>query len=201
VGGGSWEEVNVGDAGANYGWSVTEGPFNQGNFPDFTHPIVAYQHFGGTMNYPPGSPVYTGNVIAGGAFYVSPNMTFPAEYHEDYFYADNGASFIKRYDAVSNTVLNFATSAGSPVDLKVGSDGALYYLARGAGRVFRVQAACLADTNNTGVVDVDDLVAVILGWGPCDGCPPNSCPADVNDDCTIDVDDLVAVILGWGACP
>jgi hypothetical protein len=60
---------------------------------------------------------------------------------------------------------------------------------------------CPADINDSGAVDVDDLVAVILTWG-CTG-PPGSggCPADVNASGVVDVDDLVAVILAWGPCP
>ena len=63
---------------------------------------------------------------------------------------------------------------------------------------------CPADVNFSGVVDVDDLIAVILGWGPCPDC--NECPTDVKTvpgagNCATDVDDLVAVILGWGQCP
>jgi hypothetical protein len=58
-------------------------------------------------------------------------------------------------------------------------------------------ATCAADTNGSGAVDVDDLVSVILGWGPCGA----TCDADVNDSGAVDVDDLVAVILAWGACP
>jgi hypothetical protein len=60
--------------------------------------------------------------------------------------------------------------------------------------------ACPGDTNGSGAVDVDDLVAVILGWGPCGNCAPPNCPADVNGSCAVDVDDLIAVILGWGPC-
>ena len=53
-----------------------------------------------------------------------------------------------------------------------------------------------------GNVDVDDLLAVINGWGACN--PFITCPADVapgpagND--VVDVDDLIAVINGWGPC-
>jgi hypothetical protein len=60
--------------------------------------------------------------------------------------------------------------------------------------------SCAADTDGSGSVDVDDLVAVILGWGGCPA-PPASCPADVDDSGSVDVDDLIAVILAWGACP
>jgi hypothetical protein len=54
-----------------------------------------------------------------------------------------------------------------------------------------------ADINGDGVVDVDDLTAVILAWGPCP-VPPAPCPADIDGSGTVDVDDLVQVILGWG---
>ncbi len=47
-----------------------------------------------------------------------------------------------------------------------------------------------------GQVDVDDLIAIILNWGPCSGCA-----ADINHSGAVDVDDLIAVILGWGLCP
>jgi hypothetical protein len=61
-------------------------------------------------------------------------------------------------------------------------------------------APCPADVDDSGAVDVDDLVAVILGWGDCPK-PPASCDADIDDSGAVDVDDLVAVILGWGDCP
>ncbi len=55
------------------------------------------------------------------------------------------------------------------------------------------------DTNCDLAVDVDDLINVILHWGPCGAAMP--CAADIapvagND--TVDVDDLIAVILNWG---
>ncbi len=53
------------------------------------------------------------------------------------------------------------------------------------------------DTNGDGVVNVDDLVAVILGWGACP-TPPGRCPGDVNHDGGVNVDDLTVVILNWG---
>jgi len=59
---------------------------------------------------------------------------------------------------------------------------------------------CAGDTNCDGTVNVDDLIAVILGWGAC-AHPPGACPADVNGSGSVDVDDLIAVILAWGACP
>jgi hypothetical protein len=50
------------------------------------------------------------------------------------------------------------------------------------------------DVNGDGAVDADDLVEVILAWGPC---PPPPCPADLDDNGVVDADDLVLVILNW----
>ena len=57
-----------------------------------------------------------------------------------------------------------------------------------------------ADITGDGVVDVDDLLAVINDWGDCAApCPP-PCVADIappGGDCTVDVDDLLMVINNW----
>jgi hypothetical protein len=60
--------------------------------------------------------------------------------------------------------------------------------------------ACDADVTGDNQVDVDDLIAVILGWGACPA-PPAPCAPDIDHSGAIDVDDLIAVILGWGSCP
>jgi hypothetical protein len=54
---------------------------------------------------------------------------------------------------------------------------------------------CPADIDNSGGVNVDDLLAVINGWGASGG------PADINQDGVVNVDDLLAVINAWGTCP
>jgi hypothetical protein len=46
------------------------------------------------------------------------------------------------------------------------------------------------------VVDVDDLLVVINGWGQGQG---NT--ADITGNGLVDVDDLLQVINGWGSCP
>jgi hypothetical protein len=55
--------------------------------------------------------------------------------------------------------------------------------------------SCDGDVDGDGDVDVDDLIAVILGWG-CTG----TCAADVDGDGDVDVDDLIGVIINWGPC-
>jgi hypothetical protein len=75
-----------------------------------------------------------------------------------------------------------------------------------AGAAGPIIETCPADIAPTGapdgLVNIDDLLAVINMWGNC--ADPNNCPADIaplggND--LINVDDLLAVIGGWGACP
>jgi hypothetical protein len=56
---------------------------------------------------------------------------------------------------------------------------------------------CPADVaGDDGVVNIDDLLAVINSWGPCPGCA-----TDINDDGVVNIDDLLLVINSWGACP
>ncbi len=134
VGQGAFEEVNVGGAGRNYGWGLTEGDFDQASFPNFTRPLYAYSH---------GSGTFQGFAITGGAFYNPTTNTFPPEYGGDYFFADFVNDWINVIDPNTKEVRRFATNAGGPVDLKAGSDGSLYYLSRNAGQVLRIRYAPL----------------------------------------------------------
>ena len=129
VGQGSWEEINVGAPGANYGWPQTEGPTTAGGV---TAPLFAYRHSDSSPagNNPGG--FFTGFAIAGGAFYPA-SGSFPAGYRNSYYFADFVSSWIGRLDlANGNAAYMFARINGDPVDLRVGLDGALYVLTRGA---------------------------------------------------------------------
>lgn len=143
VGQSTFEEVNVGAAGANYGWDDTEGDFNQGAFPNYTRPIIAYHHSDQSQSFPLNGN-FTGYAITGAAFYVPQTNNFGNGYVGDYFFADFINDWIRRYDPNTGKVSRFATNVDGPVALCVGNDGALYYLARnaqssGVGRVYRVQ--------------------------------------------------------------
>ncbi|UCD74334.1 MAG: S8 family serine peptidase [Phycisphaerales bacterium] len=48
------------------------------------------------------------------------------------------------------------------------------------------------DVNGDGVVNIDDVFAVLAAWGPCDGCPE-----DVNGDGVVNIDDLFEVLANW----
>jgi glucose/arabinose dehydrogenase len=124
----TWEEINEGIAGSNYGWPTTEGETTNASFRS---PLFSYGHGTGTT---------TGCAITGGAFYNPTSVQFPSSYVGKYFFADYCSNWIRVYDPSSDTAQNFASAVSGPVDLDVGADGLLYYLARGAGAIGRVRA-------------------------------------------------------------
>jgi glucose/arabinose dehydrogenase len=126
VGQNTWEEINDGIAGSNYGWPNCEGFCNPPN-PSFRDPIFAYMNDAQTC------------AITGGAFYNPQAPQFPSNFIGNYFFADFCGGWIRRLDpSAGNAVSDFATGINLPVDLKVSPDGFLYYLARGAGSVNRI---------------------------------------------------------------
>lgn len=129
VGANTWEEINDGTAGSNYGWPDSEGPTNN---PAFRSPLFSYLH-GGTST--------TGCAIAGGAFYNPLNVQFPSTFVGKYFFADLCTGWIRVFDPATSTAADFASGIVQPVDLKVGADGSLYYLSinQGPGFLSRVQ--------------------------------------------------------------
>jgi glucose/arabinose dehydrogenase len=121
VGQNIWEEINDGIVGSNYGWSICEGAC--GN-PSFRDPLFQYGH---------GTGPTTGCAITGAAFYNPPVVTYPADYVGKYFFADLCSGWIRRFDPGTASAQGFTTGISSPVDLHVGPDGNLYYLAQGGG--------------------------------------------------------------------
>ncbi len=126
VGEQTWEEINQGAAGANYGWPVAEGISPD---PAFTNPAYKYGHYNAAC------------AITGGAFYEPDVLAFPSWFFGQYFFADYCAGWIRRFNPDTGTVAGFATGAASPVAITVGPDGSLYYLARAAGLVGRISYA------------------------------------------------------------
>jgi glucose/arabinose dehydrogenase len=122
VGEHTYEEVDEGVAGANYGWPVTEGPTHRARY---RAPLFYYTH---------GSGPTKGDAIVGSAFYTPANgRTFPRGYAGDYFFADLTSGWIRRLDPTTLDVADFASGIDTPVALAVNADGSLYYLARGQG--------------------------------------------------------------------
>ncbi len=123
VGQDTWEEINELTRGGNYGWPVSEGPTAN---PAQQTPFHAYTHASGG-----------GCAIIGGAWYDPASQQFPSDYLGKYFFGDHCAGYIKRLDPVDRSVTTFATGINQLVDLKVGPEGALYYLTLG-GALSRV---------------------------------------------------------------
>lgn len=124
----SWEEIDDGIKGSNYGWPIAEGPRPD---PTYVEPIFYYGH---------GDSDTTGCAITGGAFYNPATNQFPSGYTGKYFFADFCSGWIRLLDTSNYTAAGFATGAAFPVDLKVAADGSLYYLARGGGgAVYKIQ--------------------------------------------------------------
>lgn len=133
VGQNTYEEVNIGVPGGNFGWPVMEGfhcyppPGTGCSQTGLTLPILEYDHNGGSAS------------ITGGDFYSG--TAFPTEYQNNYFYGDYVLGFIHRVvlDANNNVLADepFATSVSAAVDIHY-YNGALYYSAVAQGRIYRI---------------------------------------------------------------
>jgi glucose/arabinose dehydrogenase len=120
----SFEELDVGVRGANYGWPICEGNSCASN-PAYTGPIFAYSH--------------AGRDAAITAGFVYRGSQFPPEYQGSFFYADYARNYIRRLtlDAGGAVTGDFpfeppSGAADGPygdiVYLTEGPDGALYYV-------------------------------------------------------------------------
>lgn len=117
VGQSTWEEIDEGVRGANYGWPTTEGATND---PRFVGPIFTYNHDSGCS-------------IVGSAFYRPTSPQFPSFYNGKYFFGDYCGGWIRVLDTSNDTASDFVTGITSLVDVEVAQDGSLYYLSRGDG--------------------------------------------------------------------
>jgi glucose/arabinose dehydrogenase/endonuclease YncB( thermonuclease family) len=145
VGWNTWEEADVGTAGANMGWPCYEGSFVQSGYQPFSacqtlyaagtsavrFPIVTYNHNG------------VSSAIIAGTFYTG--SSYPAQYQNAFFYGDYAQGFVRslRVDGSNNLVAGsdqaFATGTGGPVDIEMGPDGNLYYLAINTNQLVRIR--------------------------------------------------------------
>jgi glucose/arabinose dehydrogenase len=130
----TFEEIDIIRAGDDLGWPQCEGREPLDTCPGSSvPPIYAYRHTGGSNE----SVSITGGVHYDGS-------QFDETYHGDYFFGDFGLNEVYRADVTptrddfDGAPVVFSSNPGQPVDFLVGPDGALYWVAIGAGAVVRV---------------------------------------------------------------
>ena len=111
---------------------MTEGPTTN---PEYKSPIHYYGHSDGCA-------------ITGGAFYSPSTPNFPSSYVGKYLFGDYCSGFIRMLEPTTAKATNFITGASQPVDIQVGADGSLYYLARGPSSVMKIRCT----TNSSPVI-------------------------------------------------
>jgi glucose/arabinose dehydrogenase len=121
VGQNLWEEIDKGQAGANYGWPTTEGATAD---PAFVSPLYTYPHNGGTVN---------GCAIVGGAFYDPATLSYPATFLHKYLFMDFCGGWVRTLDPATGSVSDWLTGFSSPVDVRVADDGSVLVLSQGGG--------------------------------------------------------------------
>ncbi|HEX5757880.1 MAG TPA: PQQ-dependent sugar dehydrogenase [Thermoanaerobaculia bacterium] len=142
VGAGAWEEIDLGQAGADYGWSCREGAHPTGSCPSLASmvdPIFEYAH---DQQIPGTTSPASCNCASGGAFV--PNGLWPG-YDGAYLFGDCTCGGIFRLSQGGGgawTAADFGSGLGTVVHLLFGPHGAtqaLYYTTfAGAGSVRRV---------------------------------------------------------------
>ncbi len=150
VGQGSREEIDLGQAGADYGWNCKEGSLVTGACasipPGVVDPIFDYGR--GAV---PGTTASSCSSITGGAFV--PNGIWPVAYDGTYLFADFVCGWIFRLSSSAPYgAADFATSLGgsSATSLTFGPLGttqALYYTTYAAGGQVRRIAYALPGNN------------------------------------------------------
>ena len=92
-------------------------------------------------------------------------------------------------------MISLTILAASPVSVL----GIVYWISLivGGGLLLIPTLAGVSDSSMDadGAVDVDDLVELLLAWGPCGG---GDCPADLDGDGAVTVQDLLKLLVSWG---
>ena len=136
VGESTWEEVDAGGSGLNYGWDMREGNCDRGSSTScpptpvgFTDPLTVYNHTSGCR------------FITGGAFV--PDGVWPSSFDGGYLFSDGGCGqiFLMASDGSVDFGAPFATTTGTITDmafLTQGGQTALYYVTNGSGQIHRI---------------------------------------------------------------
>nr|MCM0590750.1 PQQ-dependent sugar dehydrogenase [Gloeotrichia echinulata DEX184] len=150
VGWSTWEEVNVGTSGANFGWPAYEGGTNAVNLVNLRQPSYDAANIPAIEAlYNPDqvvtAPIYARNHSAGaraivlGDFYDG--NTFPSAYNDTVFVADVNEGTVDALTLNSENrvtaVRRFASGIPGIVYMETGPDGNLYYVNLGTNSIGR----------------------------------------------------------------
>lgn len=196
VGQGAWEEIDLGQAGADYGWNCREGAHvNSTSGPcnpapaGMVDPFFEYSH-GGSV---PGTTRSGCGSITGGAFV--PNGLWPG-YDGAYLFGDYacGNIFKLTQPGASWTAADFATGLGSSsaVHLAFGPWGngeALYYTTyAGGGQVRRISYN----------VSGNNAPSAVAGASPTAGLAPLTVTFDATGSADPDASDTLTYFWDFG---
>ncbi|MCA9306115.1 MAG: PQQ-dependent sugar dehydrogenase [Phycisphaerales bacterium] len=212
------EELTIIQPGGNHGWNVHEGSFlfdrdtygvctDPMPIPGLVEPIAEYDHDDGRS-------IVAGHTYRGAALPTLTGLHVFADFLGGPTSQFRGRLMITN-PQVGGAYALPVSGMGDELpffiySVSVDEDGELLIAGNtvdGKGTILRVIAAtsCLGDVTGAGgmpdgVVDVDDLNAILSAWGTM--VPSGSRLDLANDDGVIDVDDLNVVLSNWAVtCP
>ncbi|MDB5316495.1 MAG: hypothetical protein JWO24_2339 [Rhodospirillales bacterium] len=157
----SWEMIDAGGGGANFGW-----PYFEGGDGGVLQRTNGYQNFsqaqafyaavanGTTIVTPPfrafshntSDPGFQMGAITGSSSIYTGNI-YPAELKNDYFFQDFNDGEVYSVDVLDRTKVGllYRTNGGRPIDFVQGPDGYMYYLDIYTGQLGRLNITPKAD--------------------------------------------------------
>lgn len=156
----SWEAIDMGGPGANFGWPYYEGGdggslLQAPSYRDFASASTFYDAVAaGTVKVTPAfrafshnsaDPGYQVQAITGGEVVYSGGV-YPAALQRHYFFSDFSGGEVYTVDVNDRTSLQYlygGGTSGAPVDYVQGPDGYVYYVNIGAGEIGKLQITAL----------------------------------------------------------
>ncbi|MEZ6192188.1 MAG: PQQ-dependent sugar dehydrogenase [Phycisphaerales bacterium] len=222
IGQASIEEINLGVAGANYGWRDREGTFatdpNNENTLNalpgndalfgYTYPVAQYDHDEGSAVV--GGFVYRGQAIS----LLQGKYIFGDLVNGRMFYTDVDDMLpggpgtqatvyeLTLFHNGSEQTLKQIMGNAPRADLRFGvdSDGEIYVIAKRTGDIFRLvpQTSIPGDLDGDGFVGIDDLNIVLGNWNQ-QVAARDPQKGDPSGDGFVGIDDLNVVLGNWNA--